>query len=552
MSERFKNRLAVSLTLTIDGREFKVSGGDIKELRFDLRTWGFTARAVWWTVLESISQTDDLAAPFVTGKGIEVSLSLDRAFDKGGEEASPLVLRGVVRDKTYQEKAFDAVEGYIVLHRRYEIWFQDTAAVLWGHHFPTQVYVDKSLQELISDHLPEGVTVNSEWSGYTRKRGQQAFALGNAPSRADAGASFYDLLQWLLDNENAALRYSVADGRYAIVEKKSSEGEVYELPFDDYASVTVYFKEPTRHLTNVLNGSSVASAHRKQGSNEDADKGIRREVLIVSPLSSSLNDRSTLEVARYGSQKPMLRGDLAHYPTIGLEPDMRVTFGDGWSDKLFQSGVTYRVQRMAMDAIAEVSEATDSSGDDSNIYAIDYQIEFETADDPIFQYPRYRVPIWPFMVEGTVVSEQGEEDQGTYQTYTDSETSMNHHKVKLPLFSDGGADLVVVVPYDIGSMPGHFYFPAIRGERVEVSFTFDTARITRFLDWRAGARLAQETQGNQILLGKKERDETSIQHVYADNLPKLSIRRTSSKDVQTVTIEEGKMTIEVFEEQGES
>jgi hypothetical protein len=173
-----------------------------------------------------------------------------------------------------------------------------------------------------------------------------------------------------------------------------------------------------------------------------------------------------------------------------------------------------------------------------------YEAELVDATDTVWRRPAYRTPSYPFHVEGTVVSEQGETDQGTYQAYTNQDTSLDYHRVKVPLFDD----LVVSVPYDVGHLPGHFYFPAFRDQKVRVAMFFDAVHIARFLDFRPGARLPAESQGNHLLLGKKDADETSISHQYEDGKPKLTIHRTFGKDIQTVVVREGVIRLEAYEE----
>lgn len=93
--------------------------------------------------------------------------------------------------------------------------------------------------------------------------------------------------------------------------------------------------------------------------------------------------------------------------------------------------------------------------------------------------------------------------------------------------------------------PGHFYFPAYKHERVLVAIDQHASEIVRFIDWAAGGRLPLDTQGNHILLGKKDKNETSISHVYVDAKPVLTILRNKAGDTQTITVEEGKLSIVV-------
>ena len=84
----------------------------------------------------------------------------------------------------------------------------------------------------------------------------------------------------------------------------------------------------------------------------------------------------------------------------------------------------------------------------------------------------------------------------------------------------------------------------VKHARVLVALDFDRASVVEFLDWRPGARLPLESQGNHILLGKQKDDETSIRHVYEDAKPLLSIQRKKAEDVQLIKVSEGTIFIE--------
>ncbi|MEO1334401.1 MAG: hypothetical protein AAFV29_02100, partial [Myxococcota bacterium] len=73
------------------------------------------------------------------------------------------------------------------------------------------------------------------------------------------------------------------------------------------------------------------------------------------------------------------------------------------------------------------------------------------------------------------------------------------------------------------------------------------AAIVQYLDWRPGARLPKESQGNQILLGKKAEDQTSMRHTFESSKPVLTVERTAAKDNQTIVVSEGTIRMETKE-----
>src|SRR5262249_55299655 len=146
--------------------------------------------------------------------------------------------------------------------------------------------------------------------------------------------------------------------------------------------------------------------------------------------------------------------------------------------------------------------------------------------------------------------EQEKPPEETYQIYTDSTTSLDQYKVAIPLFptksegegeegggaGGGGAGgggggeegesdpgKSVVIPFLPTTFPGHFYCPAYKKERVLVALSFRSAEIVQYLDWRAGARLPADGQGDHLLLGKKDKDQTSLSHTYVDAKPVVTL-----------------------------
>jgi hypothetical protein len=82
---------------------------------------------------------------------------------------------------------------------------------------------------------------------------------------------------------------------------------------------------------------------------------------------------------------------------------------------------------------------------------------------------------------------------------------------------------------------------------VLVALSLFGARLVGFLDWRAGVRLAGDTQGDQLLLGKNTKSSTALKHVYDSERPVFTITRTCERDklTQTVKLDAGTLTLTV-------
>ena len=157
------------------------------------------------------------------------------------------------------------------------------------------------------------------------------------------------------------------------------------------------------------------------------------------------------------------------------------------------------------------------------------------------------MPSFPILVEGKIVSEQGEENAETYQIYQDATTSQDQYKIKIPLW----ANQMVPVLFEPVFFSGHFYFPAFKNARVLVSLGLHSARIHRFLDWRAGARLPMDSQGNKLLMGQTASSQTAMSHSLVDTKPVFKVQRISDKDLEIITMSEGSLLLQTKEEEQE-
>ncbi|WP_437308005.1 hypothetical protein [Sorangium sp. So ce388] len=537
----FVDRLTATLELTTGGETFSIKAGDLKRFELDIAPWGFEGSASFALVAIAAQSEDELFAKFIEKDLVEVSLKVARAFDEVEEKATSMTVKGVVTDRSVVERAFPDVAGTPVLRRQYSIRFEDRGAALLRQHRPTALYVDKSLKELIEANKPDKVTIEHQWSAGEAKRPVLSLGLG-----VDGNdASFRDFLFWLLHRENAGFYYDSVGDKYRIVSRKPEGGEAKPLRRSAVASIEARFPPLRRDAASVLNASTEAATKKKDIANEKGAQGVRTDHLIRSSIASHLDDRVTLETARAKQREPEAVVSLRVFPTTPLLPSMKVTLDDGFGKNVYQHKKTYRVVSTRIRAEAERQEATEDNGEESNAYRIDHELCLELTSDPVFRFPGFRRPVWPFHVEGKILSEAGDEEHGTYQIYQEAETLLDVYKVKVPLWDDEK----VIVPFEPLYQSGHFYFPAYKDERVLLELHFDRARICAFLDWRPGARLPADAQGNHILVGKGDKDQTSIRHVYADGKPQLTIARSMDKDQQVITISEGTIRFETQEKQ---
>lgn len=532
----FVNSLKISLSLTFGSKTETVVAGNIKNIELRLDSHGYWAKLDWWAICLKSSSEDKVYPSFIKPDIIKVKISIDRTFDKVGSKTEALVLKGIVTQKSLEERAFSDISGEPVLHRHYTIEFRDIAQVLWSQHFPTNLWVDKTLKNIFIDNKHKDMKFAYTWPDLNTKHPVLALGLG------EGDASFYDFMIWLLKSEYAGLSYDHNNDKYEIIAKKKDLGKIQDVCGEDVEVVETIFPEIDRHKTTILNSYSE-KPKTKDVINKQAEKGVVQHRLFASQVASDLGKRDTLEKKLIKQRDPQLKVTMARYPSFTIRPGMLMTFKDDWSSNLFFSKNKYRVLQNHIVCHAEKQGATANDGDESNRFEISFVSHMEKKEDPVFSYPEHTAPEWPFYVEGKILSEEGAKTEDTYQFYTDKATSLDYYKVKIPLWKNQK----VIAPYDANLAMGNYYFPLYKDERVVMALSLRTARIERCIDWRAGTRLPKETQGNHLLLGKKDKSKTSIRHIYENKKPLLNITRLSDKDTQIIEIKEGRIMLETQE-----
>ncbi|RKH85730.1 hypothetical protein D7Y21_22295 [Corallococcus sp. AB045] len=540
---KFTEQLKVTLDLKAGDEAFTLPAGSIKRLSVKARSYGFEAQVEWWVLCKESGDEDTLFTPFTDTKPLTATLTVDRRYGaqsegREGAEALPLKLIGRVEERHVRERSLANVKDAPVMQRRYRVRLVDPAAMLWRRHFPSGVWVDETLQAVIQANTPGGLDVAYEWEAAGTKHGLHALGLG---ADDDSGASFLDFLHWVQARMHAGMFLDYAEGKYTLADAKPEGGEALVLTRDEVKQVDLRYPEPRRDALSVLNSYVDAGTKRKAVENADAIAGVLTECLVTSTLEGTLTDRVTLETKCQQLEGPELRLSFASYPRASLVLNGLYTLGD-FSTQAATHGKQYRLHTLELDARAVEEDAAHDPDSTANDYHLSLKATLEEAADPTFRRPRFRPPRWPFLAEGRVVSEEGGEPERTYQIRQDDETSVESYRVKLPLW-----DKEVRCPYEPHQQPGHFYFPADKGTRVLVSLGYQHARMDRFLEWRPGARLPKESQGNHLLLGKTDKSETSIQHLYQDSKPMLRIQRTLEKDTQLIEVTEGRMFLRVQE-----
>ena len=537
-----KDSLELTLELTVAGRKFEIPGANIKSLVATIQTYGFSVQLGFW--LSEERDQDDLLPQFVRQDPITVKLELLPHFKPKNENIEALNLEGFVTDKELvQELTIDNVnlKGAPVLYRHYRIEFADPAQVVWKQHYPCDLQVDCSVKDLIEENNPADVKLDFDWQEF-----EKIFAINTLPCLHGAGkASFYDFVLGYAETMDAVFSYDLIANRYSLSQKKKNDQAASEMRQEEVANIRIKFPSSIRYNDRLLNAFSEQPEIKKT-SRADTLPGVMRDILIREPISSEFENAFELETQKQRSRKHVLQLQHSRFPQLSYRPGSLFTFTGGlWSDKLFTKDNKYRVISMHIVAQADKSEPDADLNMPYTVYRLDMTSILETEAEEAPNYPEFKEPLFPVQVEGRVLSEQGGEDDDSWQVYEHPQQMTDQYRVVIPTFEDRQ----VVVPFEPLFAPGTFYFPAYKDQRVLVELDFHRARIVRFLDWRSGGRLPMDSQGDHLLLGKNQQSNTSISHVYVDNKPQLKMKRTSSDDTEVIQLEEGNIILETREEQ---
>ncbi|MBZ4396701.1 hypothetical protein [Myxococcus sp. AS-1-15] len=545
-ADSFADRLQVAVTLTAGGTPHVIPPGDVKSFALTLRSFGFEGR-VAFDVADNTSagglEKDPLKAAFLEQDLMEVQLELTAVHTDAAPQPAltSLKVKGLVSERSLVEVPAAPRPGAPLLHRRYEVTFQDAAALLWSQHFPCVLYTQKTMKDVLDAHKGTHIPLVYDWSAGLDATCPQLF-LGLTPEH---GASFYDFLLWYVDTRDGVLAYDYTAAKYKLSAAKAAEGTPVKLWGPDVDQVTVRFPEVPRHEVTVLNAVAEGPATRPINQ-QSAVTGIRHDVLLRTPITNEVDARVTLETARLKVRGKEVELGWKRFPATALVPGslVKLPTTEAWAAAGLAGGETFRVRTLALrgDALASTPDAEHLSKNGG------FEFQMATLLEPQAEkwvdLPPYLPPTWPRYVEGLIVSEMGDEPHETWQAYTDSKTSQDGYKVKIPLW----ANQIVTLPFNPNLLPGHFYFPAYKGERVLVGLDFQKAWLKRFLDWRDTARMPADGQGTHLLVGKTPENGTSMKHSYVDGKPVFLLQRTNAKDTARIEIKEGTLVIRVKEE----
>ncbi len=539
----FTDGLAITLSLTIAGQTYTIPGGNVMSLELGLHPYGFSGELGFDVLLSSKQPTDTLLTPITQNDLIVVALQVEVYIKQSNAKSSSLKLSGLATSKGFSEETLEEYQQPI-LCRHYHLAFADPAQVLWKQHFPCDLVTDSTLQTLIAAHTSDKIKLQYNWDALSTKYPVLSLPLGASGNPA----SFYDFLLWLVDSQNGVFTYDLGNNQYTLSASKSKQGTPQPLNALEVANFGIEFPEIGRHQPNVLNAYSE-SPQTTAIENDQKASPMRRDYIARYPIASDMQARVSLETARFKLRKHEVRVEYHKFPLMITPPGQTVNFKDSlWSSSLFVQGKTYRVRewRLIAHSVKEKgSTPLPAHNVGYNSYLMEHSLLLECSDELWVDLPPYVLPVYPFFVEGKIVSEQGEDTDATYQFHQDQDTSVNYYQISIPLWGNKK----VRAAYQPNLDTGQFYFPSYKNARVLVGLGFDSAYIATFLDWGSGTALPMDSQGNQLVMGKSTTSQNILKHTYVDGKPELLIQRTQDSDTELLQFSDGTIVLQTQQQE---
>lgn len=563
-----ERRAAVEITLEIvsAGQTVRVLGRSVDRVELEMMPWGLRGELQFWVDNDQAyggEDTDALYKPFCARDPMTVTLSLaaqrsdvEIEARRGRPPIKPFVVSGLVFEREVFEEV-PVTSKKAALGRCYRVAFADPAHVHWLQHHPVELYTDKSLQEVIEANKTAAIKVMYEGEPLKQKRPQLFLGLSEEQGTQ---ASFYDWLLWWCDRQDLLWSYSYSQGTYRLADKPADVPKQRNLVSRrDVGRIFVRHLEAPRIGARVRSATS-ADPRTSPIRRKEAQAPLSRDVLLRPAVGADFEARAKLESARLRGRAPLVFLDFRALPLRMIGP------GD-WIDvtkdaALFRAhGLvlpelalkeSLRCTRVSLSLVAEGERGQGGENGRLRQFSFEYAAQFEAGSERAAQLPLYVTPQYPRMVEGLLLA-GAEQQEGAksgskevdeiYELEKQEQTALLRYRVKLPVFGNQ----IVRCPFDPGSLSGHFYFPLYKGARVLVALECERATVRAMLDWRIGGQLPLESQGNQLMMGKKPSSQVILRSAYVDEKIVFTLQRTSGEDVQTVRLSEGELRVFVGE-----
>ncbi|HEY6878869.1 MAG TPA: hypothetical protein VI299_12655, partial [Polyangiales bacterium] len=446
----FTDRLITTLSLSIGSDVHALSAGQVERFSLDIQAWGFRADIAFY--VSSEQEADPIFEGFSGTTLLAVTFQFKRVPEGEGDTPTGVSVTGYAVSKAVSEVVGASLSGAPVIGRRYELLVLDAAQAFWTQHRPLELHVQSSMQDMIDANKPTGVTISYDWPAISTPQAVLAVGLDG-----EGEPSFYDFLMHWVDRNQGVFELNTTTNSYRLGAKKSGSGTATAQEFEDVAAIRLRFPEPPRFVARVLQAFADAPLTTELPNTLAA--GIRRDVLLRTPIAADVSQRAQLETARLRARLPGIELSYRRCPDALTPPASLIELGEGFSQRVFASGTTYRVVRLCATAQHKPDVPVEPE-DDSAVYEMELKVEAENKLSPVASLPPFRDPRRILRVEGKIVS-AGQSGQRSWAAIENEDNSLWMYKVFIPLFNKE-----VPAPFAPNFASGHFFFPAYKDQRV--------------------------------------------------------------------------------------
>jgi hypothetical protein len=538
------DHLAFTLKLKIKGKEHKVPGGNVKDCQLDCQLYGFNG-SLLFSLPNDVAYEDKLVKDFIKEDLIEVELGIMPVFNLPKPPPKPFVVKGIVTEKLVQEEIYDELKKPKVLYRHYRIKFADPAQVIWQQHYPCELYVKQTMEQVIKAQLTSHITLKMNLPALKTKHPMICLGLAyddklnNGTHHRYNQASFYDFFIEYADTHHAHFYYDYQKHTYQIsTDRPKPEKTEPFLPME-ILRVTSYWQESKRYQAQLLN--AIAKSPKKETlSQKEAIEGVRHDHLLREHIASRLNTYKESVKTKLKNHGEKLDIHFSRWPVQTFTPGSTFSVNKKvWSQDPLYAQKKYRTLHTQIHASRVYDDTEADIHNTSTAYRLRYQTQDELTDCDKPSLPSFTPVAYPVQVEGVVVSTVGGGTDKTYDYEKNKETSKDQYKVKIPLW-----DKTILIQAKPDTMNPHFYFPHYRNTQLLLNMELYRASIKRVLEWGERVPLPLSTQGNHLLMGKNKDNETSIKHIYEGENPALLVKRKKEADNEQIKLKQGTLILE--------
>ena len=533
----FKDKIRFNLRVRCGSSEYTIPSEQVAFFNVEADTFGFEAKVGFW----SDTTVEDIFSDLFGDEVSYVYISYESIVKQPEDRCEARYFKGPVFEKTCADEIYNDLMGQPLLYRYYELSFKDTASLFWREHHPSLILADSTYSQMLKENAVEGVDTSVLWTEFEKERSIIAVHLPQ-----DKGANFYDYMMWLIDSYGGYFYYDSQLNRYFIAQIKPSTSTSGVIEFEDVEKTRVTQGKRPRHVVRVLNTFSDDNNKETVGQSDEV-KGVRHDHLIKTHLKNVFSDKKNLEDDRLIIPKNGMSLELKSYCWAALNPGSVIDFSEGlWPENYNLPSSIMRVKKYSADFKAETPEPEMNREFDAQVCDMRVSVELEEVSDTSITFPEYNVPQYPLKVEAKVISEVGEDDDMSFNIYTDKETSLDYYHVHIPLWNKE-----VRVLFENDHMTPHFFFPIYRDCRVLLEFEPERASIAQVLDFGPRVRMPMDSQGNQMLFGFNDVSQTSINHMYMNNKPILNVERKVEAESELIRLSDGTILLQTTSEGGE-